>query len=109
LHARDEDETRFRYWGPVSTEGGALGIRRVFRLKPDEVYKGGFEVTAGSFATIKTDKRHKLGVDSANYTLKLVYQVNPKSHGVWMPPKDFDPELLWQGVLESNELELKFK
>src|SRR5436189_4225832 len=63
LNVRDEDETRFRYWGPVSTEGRTSGIRKVFRLKPDEVFKGGFEVSAGGFATIKTDKRHKLGVD----------------------------------------------
>ncbi len=109
LVARDEDETRFRYWGPVLTEGGASGIRKVFRLKPDEVYKGGFVVSAGSLATIKTDKRHKFGVDAANYTLKLVYQVNPKTHGVWQPTKDFDPERLWTGVIESNGVELHYK
>jgi len=109
LSVRDEDETRFRYWGPVATEGHTSGVRKVFLLKPGEVLKGGFSVSAGSFATIKTDRRHKLGVDSANYTLKLIYQVNPKSHGVYQPPKNFDPDKLWQGTIESNEVELSFK
>jgi len=109
LVVRDEDETRYRYWGPTLTEGRTSGIRKVFLLKAGDTFRGGFVVSAGSLATIKTDKRHKLGVDSANYTLKLVYQVNPKTHGVHEPPKDFDPDRLWQGVIESNEVELSFK
>lgn len=109
LDVRDEDETRFRYWGEAMTEGGAAGIRKVFLLKPGETYKGGFVVSAGSLATIKTDRRHKLGVDSTNYTLQLVYQVNPKTHGVYKPPENFDPEKLWQGKIESNEVGLTFK
>jgi hypothetical protein len=109
LDVRDEDETRFRYWGPVLTEGPTSGIRKVFLLKAGETFKGAFAVSAGSLATIKTDKPHKLGVDSKNYTLRLVYQVDPKTHGVYMPPKEFDPEKLWKGKLVSNEVELNFK
>ena len=85
------DDTDFRYWGRISTEGKTMGIRKVFKLKPGDTYTGGFVVSDGGLATMKTNTSHKLGVDSAKYTLKLVYQVNPKTHGVWQPPKDFDP------------------
>jgi hypothetical protein len=103
------DDTDFRYWGRISTEGKTMGIRKVFKLKPGDTYTGGFVVSDGGLSTIKTDKRHTLGVDSANYTVKLVYQVNPKTHGIWQPPKDFDEEMLWHGVITSNPLTLNFK
>jgi hypothetical protein len=66
-------------------------------------------LSEGEFATVKSDARHKLGADAANYKLKLAYQVNPMSHGVWQPPKDFDEEQLWYGVITSNEVTLSFK
>ncbi|MCI0699906.1 MAG: hypothetical protein L0241_02350, partial [Planctomycetia bacterium] len=65
-------------------------------------------LTEGGYATVKTDKRHMLGADSAEYKLRLVYQVNPKTHGVWQPPKEFDDEMLWHGVIASNPLTLTF-
>src|SRR5262249_6598699 len=109
LEIRNEDETRFHFWGPVLTEGSASGIRKVFLLKPGETFKGGCVISDGSLATIKTDKRHKLGVDSRNYTVRLVYQVNPKTHGVYQPPDNFDPKKLWIGKIASNAVDLKFE
>lgn len=109
LAITDADGTRLHFWNNHLTECTTSGIRRVFKLKPGESYRGTVVLTDGGYATVKTDKRHKLGADSANYTLKLVYQVNPKSHGVWEPPKDFEAEALWHGVVTSNELRLTFK
>jgi hypothetical protein len=109
LHTSDADGNPLHFWNHHLTEGHTSGIRKVFKLKPGDTYTGKVILTEGGFATVKTDKIHKLGVDATNYKVKLVYQVNPKSHGVWQPPKDFDPEMLWHGVLSSNEVTLSFK
>lgn len=109
LQTTDSTGTALRFWSDHLTEGRTSGIRKVFKLKPGDTYTGKVVLTDGSFATVKTDKVHKLGADSANYTLKLVYQVNPESYGVWQPPKDFDKEQLWQGLVTSNSVSLTFK
>ena len=109
LQSADADGTALHFWNHHLTEGRTSGIRKVFKLKPGDTYTGKVILTEGGFATVKTDKVHKLGTDSAKYTMKLVYQVNPKSHGVWQPPKDFDEEKLWHGVVVSNEVRLSFK
>lgn len=109
LSTADADGTALHFWNHHLTEGRTSGIRKVFKLKPGDTYTGNVILTEGGFATVKTDKVHKLGTDSANYTVKLVYQVNPKSHGVWQPPQDFDEEMLWYGVITSNTVTLTFK
>jgi hypothetical protein len=109
LVTTDAAGTDLRYWGTRLTEGKTSGIRKVFKLKPGDTYRGKVVLSEGGFATVKTDKRHLLGTDSAEYKMKLVYQVNPETHGVWMPPKDLDKELLWNGLITSNTVTLTFK
>jgi hypothetical protein len=109
LAIADATGTRLHFWNHHLTECRTSGIRKVFKLKPGDTYTGNVILTEGGYATVKTDKRHLLGSDSAEYKFKLVYQVNPKSHGVWQPPKDFDPENLWHGIVTSNPLTLTFK
>lgn len=109
LQTTDATGTALHFWNHHLTEGRTSGIRKVFKLKPGDTYTGTVILSEGGFATVKTDKRHMLGTDSANYTVKLVYQVDPKSHGVWQPPKDFDEEKLWHGLITSNEVKLAFK
>lgn len=109
LRTADKDGNALHFWNNHLTEGRTSGVRKVFKLKPGESYRGTIIISEGGFATVKTDTRHKLGVDTTNYTVKLVYQVNPKSHSVWEPAKDFDEEKLWHGVIMSNTVSLTFK
>ena len=107
LHTTDATGADLLFWSAQPTEGKTAGIRKVFKLKPGDTYTGKVILTDGGFATVKMDKIHKIGVDSAHYTLKLVYRVTSPS--AWKPPKDFDPELLWQGTLTSNAVALTYK
>src|SRR5262245_768213 len=109
LAMTDATGTELRFWSTHLTEGRTSGIRKVFKLKPGDTYTGTVILSDGWFATVKTDKSHKLGVDSGEYKFKLVYQVNPRSHFTWKPPNDFDEEKLWHGVITSNPVTLTFK
>lgn len=124
LHAKADDKIALRFWSSTLTEGDTLGIRKVFRLKPGEVYGGKirlsagvetdlggawrpYEISGGTFEGMGTDKRHAFGVDAAKYRFVMRYQVNPDTHGVWKPPQAFSKELLWQGVLDSHPIEIE--
>lgn len=121
LHLTDENKAQLQFWSDQGTEGNTLGIRKVFRLKPGETYKGSIYVVASGRKEIKvadivqrtrsgivenkkTDRRHKLGKDGKRYSLSVVYQVNPETHGVWQPPKEFKNEFLWKGELKTSPL-----
>jgi hypothetical protein len=55
-----------------------------------------------------TDRRHVLGKDGRKYSLSVVYQVDPETHGVWKPPDGFRDELLWKGRLETSPVAVEF-
>src|SRR5262249_45305378 len=118
LHVTAEKKSPLYFWSGTMTEGHTSGIRKVFKLKPGQTYEGFIRVSAGaandknfanrphedrggSFEDKTTHKQHVLGKDGRRYTLELLYQVNPESHGVWKPPGDFKDELLWKGTLKS--------
>ena len=124
VHVKIDGDTPLYFWSGMMTEGGTAGIRKVFRLKPGEVYKGSIRLSAGaekdkrfaerpheqrggSFENKITRKNHILGKDGRKYTLELRYQVDPKTHGVWMPAADFKDALLWKGALTSAPLEFE--
>jgi hypothetical protein len=121
LHLTDENDAQLRFWSDQQTEGSTLGIRKVFRLKPGETYAGSSYLVAsgrkeikvagiaqktqsGTVEDKKTDRRHALGKDGRRYSLSVVYQVDPKTHSVWQPPKEFKDELLWKGALKTSPL-----
>jgi hypothetical protein len=121
LHLTDENNAPLQFWSDLVTEGDTSGIRKVFRLKPGETYAGSFYVVASGRKEIKvagivqktqsgivenrkTDRRHELGKDGHKYSLSVVYQVDPESHGVWQPPKEYKDELLWKGTLKASPL-----
>jgi hypothetical protein len=108
LSASDADGARLRFWSAALSEGHAAGARRVFRVAPGESYRGEVVLSAGSFATLTTDRKHALGVDGRKYTLALRYEVND-NFGVHEPPTGFKKELLWKGALQSNEVSLVFE
>lgn len=102
------------FWSGTLTEGQASGCRRVFRLKPGEAYKGSILLArpnpapngphGGSFENRLTRKRHVLGKDGQAHAVSLRYEVSPASFGVWEPPADFNPNLLWTGVLTTKPI-----
>jgi hypothetical protein len=112
LHLSDGKDS-FYFWSGTLTEGHTSGIRKVFRLKPGETYKGNIvlkrlttkpgEDRGGSFENRTTRKQHVLGVDGSKYTVALLYRVT-ENHGVWEPPADFRQELLWTGEILSKSL-----
>jgi hypothetical protein len=121
LHLTDENNAQLHFWSNQGTEGNTLGIRKVFRLKPGETYAGSFYLVAsgrkeikvagraektrsGTVEDKKTDRKHELGKDGRRYSLAVVYQVDPETHGVWEPPKGFKNELLWKGALKTSPL-----
>ena len=121
LHLTDENKAQLQLWSDEGTEGNTLGIRKVFRLKPGATFEGSIYVVAsgrkeiklggiaqktrsGKVDDIKADRRHVLGKDGRRYSLSVVYQVDPKTHGVWQPPKEFKNELLWKGALKTDPL-----
>jgi hypothetical protein len=108
LNAADTDGVRLRYWSSMLTEGRASGVRHVFRLEPGKSYTGVVVLSEGSFATVATDRRHRLGLDGKRYTIALNYTMND-SFGVHNPPQDFVPRLLWKGVVVSNAVSLVFE
>ena len=121
LHLTDENNAPLQFWSDQLTEGTTSGIRKVFRLKPGETYAGSLYLVASGQKEIKvadivqktrsgivenrkTDRRHVLGKDGHKYSLWVVYQVDPATHGVWQPPKEFKDELLWKGMLKTSPL-----
>lgn len=121
LHLTNENKAQLQFWSDLSTEGRTLGIRKVFLLKPGQTYEGSIYLVAsgrkeikvadfahktcgGTFEDRKTDHRHELGKDGRRYSLSVVYQVDPKTHGVWQPPKGFKDELLWKGAIKTSPL-----
>lgn len=112
VHLSDGTDS-FYFWSGTATEGRASGVRKVFRLKPGETYKGHVwlvrrapkqgEENGGRFENRRTHKQHALGVDGKKYTVVLRYHVN-ENHGVWQPPTDFRAALLWKGTVESKPL-----
>ena len=126
LHVKDDQNAALYFWSDLLSEGGTSGIRKVFLLKPGQTYDGrvylisnngevitvndfGHKIRSGSFADMKTRKKHVLGADGHAYTLTLVYQVNPKSHGVVEPPKQFSDKMLWKGKIETTPLEFRIE
>jgi hypothetical protein len=124
LRVQADGKTAVRFWSGELTEGHTSGIRKVFKLKPGEDYSGKIRVSAGVesdrggawrpheirggiFEVAATDKPHVFGVDAKKYTFVMRYQVNPETHGVWQPPKEFKKEQLWQGVLDSRPVEIE--
>src|ERR1043166_5387879 len=124
LRVNIDGQTPLRFWSGTMTEGGTSGIRKVFRLKPGDVYTGKIRVSAGvesdlgyawrpheirggSFEGIATNKKHVFGIDAKKYSIVLRYQVNPETHGVWQPPKEFKEDQLWKGVLDSHPVEIE--
>jgi len=124
VHVKAGGKDPLYFWSGMATEGDTAGIRKVFKLKPGEEYKGSIRLSAGieqdekradlphekwggSFEDKASRKRHVLGKDGQRYTVELRYQVDPKSHGVWEPPADFKDELLWKGNLNSATLEFE--
>src|SRR5262249_44011621 len=100
VHITAEKQTPLYFWSGMATEGNASGARRIFALKPGKTYEGFIRISAGakndekravrpheqrggSLEDKKTHKKHVLGKDGRKYTVALLYQVNPKSHGVW--------------------------
>jgi hypothetical protein len=124
VHVKSGEKDPLHFWSGMLTEGTTAGIRKVFRLKPGEEFKGIIRLSAGAakdadrgklphkdrggtFEDKGTRKAHVLGKDGRKYTVELRYQVNPKSHGVWEPPADFKNELLWKGELTSAPQEFE--
>jgi len=122
VHVKAGGKARLYFWSGMLTKCGAGGIRKVFKLKPGEVYKGAIRLCAGtekagklaqrlleqrggSFEDRATRKAHVLGKDGRRYTVELRYRVNPQSHGVWQPPADFKDQMLWKGELTSSPLQ----
>jgi hypothetical protein len=123
IHATPAGEKPLTFWSGMGTEGHTLGIRKVFKLVPGETYDGVIRLSAGakkdkdfasihheerggSFAT-KADKRHVMGVDAGRYSIALIYQVDPETHGVHLPPEEFKDQLLWKGSITSEALNLE--
>jgi RNA polymerase sigma factor (sigma-70 family) len=121
VHITPRGQQPLNFWSGMMTEGDTAGIRKVFRLEPGETYTGTLRLSAGAtndrkyayrpheeqggqFATKGTDKKHVLGKDARQYSVALVYQVNPETHGVYLPPKGFKEDLLWKGKLTSRPL-----
>jgi hypothetical protein len=112
VHLADGKDS-YHFWSGTATEGRASGVRKVFRLKPGESYKGSIwlrrpapkqgEERGGSFENRRTNKQHALGKDGTKYTVVLRYQLN-ENYGVWQPPADYRAELLWTGVVSSKPL-----
>ena len=65
------------------------------------------EGRGGTFEDRTIHKPHVLGRDGRRYTVELLYQINPESHGAWEPPADFRDELLWRGKLTTAPLEFE--
>jgi hypothetical protein len=124
VHVKVSGDEPLYFWSGMGTEGESAGIRKVFKLKPGEVYKGAIRLSAGaekdrkfaelpheqrggSFENKVTRKGHVLGKDGRMYTLELRYQVDPQTHGVWQPPADFKDALLWKGELTSGPLDFE--
>jgi hypothetical protein len=122
VHVKSGGKDALYFWSGTATEGRTAGIRKVFKLKPGEQYKGTIRLSAGivqdekraelphehrggSFENRASRKPHVLGKDGRQYTVELRYQIDPDSHGVWDPPADFKDELLWKGTLTSAPLE----
>ena len=126
VHIIAEKKTPLYFWSEMATEGKASGARRVFALKPGKTYEGSIRISAGaendekraerpheqrggSLEDKKTHKKHVLGKDGRKYTVALLYQVNPKSHGVWEPPAEFKDELLWKGEITCGPVEFEVR
>lgn len=124
VHVKSGGKDALYFWSGMATEGRAAGVRKVFKLKPGEEYKGSIRLSAGierdekraempleqrggSFEDKASRKRHVLGKDGQGYTVELRYQIDPDSHGVHEPPADFKHELLWRGSLSSAPLEFE--
>jgi hypothetical protein len=106
LRIFDDKGARLHYWGENLSEGGTYW--QVIPLDAGRSFRTEVRLTAGSYATVKEDRKHQLGVDSKKYRVSLHYSSPLGTGGVQKPPKDFDEKRRWQGKLESNELLLKF-
>ena len=106
LLVTDAAGTELRFWGQPMSEGGTYW--KVVRVAPREEFRAQNVLSAGSFATAATDKRHRLGIDSRKYRVRLRY-VPPRDVPVHAPPKDFNESQRWQGTILSNEVELRFE
>jgi hypothetical protein len=121
-----EKKSPLYFWTGMATEGEASGARKVFKLEPGKTYEGSIRISAGagkdekraeqphgqrggSLEDKKTRKGHVLGKDGQKYTVALLYQVNPKSHGVWEPPAEFKDELLWKGEITCSPVEFEVR
>jgi hypothetical protein len=107
LRIFDDKGARLHYWGENLSEGGTYW--QVVPVEAGRSYKTECKLTAGSYATVAEDRRHKLGIDSKKYRVSVHYSAPLGTGGVQKPPKDFDEKRRWQGKLESNELLLQFK
>jgi hypothetical protein len=120
VHVKAGGKDPLYFWSGLLTEGHTSGIRKVFKLRPGEEYRGSIRLSAGterderraespheqrggSFENRASRKGHVLGKDARTYTAELRYQV--KSDGAWEPPTDFRAELLWKGEQTSAPLE----
>jgi hypothetical protein len=121
VHVKSGGKDALYFWSGTATEGTASGVRKAFKLKPGEEYKGSIRLSAGTerdekraelpheqrggtFEDKASRKPHVLGKDGQRYTVELRYQVDPESYGVWKPPEDFKDEVLWKGSLTSSPL-----
>jgi hypothetical protein len=124
VHVKSGGKDALYFWSGMATEGRTAGVRKVFKLKPGEEYKGSIRLSAGTekddqraqlpleqrggtFEDKASRKPHVLGKDGQRYTVELRYQVDPDSHGVHEPPADFKDALLWRGSLTSAPLEIE--
>jgi hypothetical protein len=124
VHVKAGGKDPLYFWSGEATEGRTAGVRKVFKVKPGEQYKGSIRLSAGaandakkaelpheqrggSFEDMASRKAHVLGKDGRKYTVELRYQVDPRSHGEWEPPADFKDELLWKGEMTSAPLEFE--
>jgi hypothetical protein len=108
LRAFADRDVPLVFWSEQLTEGNAAGVRKVYKVAAGEAHKGTISLSSGSFENQLTRKRHVLGKDAGRYRLALQHVVGD-NFGILDPPKGFDENLLWQGRLLSNEVEIHFK
>lgn len=106
LRIADRDGTRFHYWGEVMSEGRTYW--RVVRLEAGQTFTHEVRLSAGSYAAVTTDKRHRLGTDAKKYQVSLVYTPPEGAGGVQTAPRGYEDKLRWRGKLVSNVVELLF-
>jgi hypothetical protein len=95
VYVKSGGKDALSFWSGLATAGDAAGVRKVFKLKPGEEYKGSIRLSAG------------VEKDGQRYTVELRYQIDPDSHGVREPPTEFKDELLWKGSLTTAPIEFE--